>query len=287
MTNIAEILENAPKGIELYSPLFGEVKFVEVGVNNDKIFIEQSDGTEYSFYENGRAYNIANGECLLFPSKEHRTWDDWQNVLFPKSNGYVVYCDNSLCLITKDGLVHPNNTTSSFDSLIGKINFLTGYRYATPEQTKRFFKDLKENGFEKRGRIITEINPDKFGVGNILKNCYEGTLVLCLGGRKAVTDNNDELTIRRPDDWLIANENGHDCFFEALLDNGYFYDNEENAVKKIVPDDAIDAAVRKFKDSLSPTCDNPRSLTNIFRGGLEVGIKMSFKQNMIGNGCSY
>ena len=30
MTNIAQLLKDAPKGMKLYSPLFGEVKFVKI-----------------------------------------------------------------------------------------------------------------------------------------------------------------------------------------------------------------------------------------------------------------
>lgn len=30
MKNIAEILKDAPKGLKLYSPVFGEVEFLEI-----------------------------------------------------------------------------------------------------------------------------------------------------------------------------------------------------------------------------------------------------------------
>lgn len=61
--NIAEILKNAPKGTKLYSPLFGEVKL-------------QGESTS-TFYKDGRYYKgHPNSECLLFPSKDKRNWDD-------------------------------------------------------------------------------------------------------------------------------------------------------------------------------------------------------------------
>ena len=73
--NIAELLKDCPKGMELYSPIFGHVYLdkirphLSIVVTTDK---EQSNFKEEFLYD-GR-YGM-NGECMLFPSKDKTTWE--------------------------------------------------------------------------------------------------------------------------------------------------------------------------------------------------------------------
>ena len=71
--NIAEILKKCPKYTKLYSPIFGEVKLVDV----DKKYItcRTSDGFEDSFLYDGKYMGkYPDAECVLFPSKDQRDW---------------------------------------------------------------------------------------------------------------------------------------------------------------------------------------------------------------------
>lgn len=70
--NIAEILKDKPKGIRLYSPIFGECAFSFVQEETDDIWVKQHNGKK-AFFNSKGLYNIL-GECLLFPSKEMRDW---------------------------------------------------------------------------------------------------------------------------------------------------------------------------------------------------------------------
>ena len=70
--NIAEILKDKPKGIRLYSPIFGECAFSFVREETDEICVKKHNGEKALFNFKG-LYNIL-GECLLFPSKEMRDW---------------------------------------------------------------------------------------------------------------------------------------------------------------------------------------------------------------------
>ena len=69
--NIAAILKDKPKGIRLYSPIFGECAFSFIDVT-DAICVTKHNGEKVFFNSKG-LYNIL-GECLLFPSKEMRDW---------------------------------------------------------------------------------------------------------------------------------------------------------------------------------------------------------------------
>lgn len=74
--NIAEILRDMPKGTELYSPLFGEVKFEEVVSDNTfpiKVLSKVPNSLIGSFTENGFYYGgIEDAEAMLLPSREMR-----------------------------------------------------------------------------------------------------------------------------------------------------------------------------------------------------------------------
>lgn len=75
--NIAEILKKCPKGMKLYSPVFGEVEFVKVVDNRDDYYIScvNKRGFYESFAIDGRLLPfIPDTECVLFPSKDQRDW---------------------------------------------------------------------------------------------------------------------------------------------------------------------------------------------------------------------
>lgn len=80
MVNIAKLLKDCPKGTKLYSPLFGEVEFDKITkhVYGDiRIHVITNNG-DYCFSHYGQPYSYPSAECLLFPSKDHRTWEDWE-----------------------------------------------------------------------------------------------------------------------------------------------------------------------------------------------------------------
>lgn len=76
MQNLVDILKQVPKGTKLWSNVFGEVEFGEI---DDENTIEiYKDGEEEWFNSDGKLNysNVIDGECVLWPSKDHRAWDD-------------------------------------------------------------------------------------------------------------------------------------------------------------------------------------------------------------------
>lgn len=74
--NIAEILKKCPKGMKLYSSVYGEVEFVKVQYGeNYAIHCIVKDGTLDYFTSDGRIYCGYDAECVLFPSKDQRDWN--------------------------------------------------------------------------------------------------------------------------------------------------------------------------------------------------------------------
>ena len=92
--NISEILKDRPKGIRLYSPIFGECVFCYVHEVTDDICVKYNGKKVFFNYEG--LYNTL-GECLLFPSKEMRDWSKfaWKkgDVLVSNDGGTEVIFD--------------------------------------------------------------------------------------------------------------------------------------------------------------------------------------------------
>lgn len=147
MKNIADILRNAPEGIELYSTTFGECKLSYVIEN--EITIEYFDGKNPDFVtldQDGKF--MPNGSCILFPANSIDSWVYWQEHLFRKNEsiGYVIIDthlegfwiigehDKSMCL---------------YDSGGGYVSLrdcnLSNCRYATTEEACKFFEKVVEN----------------------------------------------------------------------------------------------------------------------------------------------
>ena len=76
--NIAEILKDCPKGTRLYSPMLGECTLDGVTPGVFPIDVQCSHGY-YSFSEYGEYFDdCKEAECLLFPSKDCRTWEGFK-----------------------------------------------------------------------------------------------------------------------------------------------------------------------------------------------------------------
>lgn len=71
--NVVEILKDKPVNTKLWSPLFGDVYTSSI-CSEDTIIIVNHHAKSSSFYNNGKYFNHAEAEPLLFPSKEMRDW---------------------------------------------------------------------------------------------------------------------------------------------------------------------------------------------------------------------
>ena len=74
--DLTEILKDCKEGTKLYCTLLGEIEFVCIEDDCEVIQIVVRDKytDEYKFTKEGKYYNVEDGECLLFPSKDQRDW---------------------------------------------------------------------------------------------------------------------------------------------------------------------------------------------------------------------
>lgn len=93
--NLIELLKDVPKGTKFYSPMTGELTFINIfRPSNDSCYVEllRPSGVNMFFDSRGRYFTDApDGECLLFPSKDKRNWDDFKPPIPDKA---LVWCWN-------------------------------------------------------------------------------------------------------------------------------------------------------------------------------------------------
>lgn len=175
--NIAEILKDCPKGMKLYSPIFGEVYLdkirphLAIVVTIDK---EQRDFKEEFLYD-GR-YGM-NGECMIFPSKDQRDWSKFHR---PFKDGDILAYDNRFAPATVFIYRYYDNhwNTSYFvgvSGLTGKFykdatGALDGYnlnvRFATEGEKQKLFDTIKANGYKWNAetKTLEKLKKDKFDI---------------------------------------------------------------------------------------------------------------------------
>lgn len=77
--DLTKILKNVPIGIKLWSPICGDCTLKEINNTQYPIkvgYIDESNMSEtMSFTKDGK-YEIV-GECVLFPSKNNRDWNNF------------------------------------------------------------------------------------------------------------------------------------------------------------------------------------------------------------------
>ena len=218
--NIAELLKDCPKGMELYSPIFGKVYLdkirphLAIVVTTDK---EQGDFKEEFLYD-GR-YGM-NGECMLFPSKGKTTWEGFR---MPFKDGDVVCYSDCIAIFKEWGdetlfrtyvtaYLHGDSTIDVAIPLFGK-SIRREARLATEEEKERLFQAIKDNGYRWNAetKTLEKLIKPKFKVGDRIRHkCPEfrgeRTITNC-DDTGYFTTINDWISIKHQDDWeLVPNK---------------------------------------------------------------------------------
>ena len=171
--NIAELLEGCPKGMELYSPIFGKVYLDKVRPHLG--IVVTTDKYKEEFLYDGR-YGM-NEECMLFPSNEKTTWEGFQR---PFMDGDVVATTNGLWIgITTGGekgkfiptycVIRSGDEFKAYPDRKGEWAF---NRLATEEEKQKLFNAIKDNGYNwnTETKTLEKIIVPKFKAGDIIRD---------------------------------------------------------------------------------------------------------------------
>lgn len=151
------ILENAllyaPEGTQLWSDVDGWVKLDRYHdrsyLNCDESYpfsvIHVNEGNTYSLNGHYRGNGLSSkGSCVLWPSKDHRTWDNWRSVLF-KAGTFIYNVKQKKVKIFHH--FDTNGITYSGRLSDGSTEFgaLADCRFASQEQIEQFKKEQAKN----------------------------------------------------------------------------------------------------------------------------------------------
>ena len=78
--NLCEILEDCPRGVVFYSPIFGNVSFEKIIENCKEIMVITERGTEELIHSDATVsfWGTTSVEPMLYPSKTQRDWSKWK-----------------------------------------------------------------------------------------------------------------------------------------------------------------------------------------------------------------
>lgn len=166
--NIAEKLKGCPKGMKLYSPIYGTVGLLKVD-SNSEYSIKTVTGIDRlgSFTPYGRLYeNYPSAECLLFVSREMRDWSKFfkrGDIVIKNGGGMAAVFDG----YANDTYTEFNTTVNLYcDNNTGEEEVCTTllFRKATKNERKLFI--------EKAERILKgKYNPQTLQVEPVKPEC--------------------------------------------------------------------------------------------------------------------
>ena len=159
--NLVEILKDCPEGTKLFSPLLGEVEFVKIVYEDGYYPIRvMGENDIISFTSQGKLYDIEQGECLLFPSKEQRDWSKF-NPKQAKGNDkeYIIN-------VWHDASVRPKDNSEILVQWNIKGN--SGYESYYTSTIENWENFLEKYGVS-RWAYVDDLLPKQFGNSEQLK----------------------------------------------------------------------------------------------------------------------
>lgn len=199
--NLVELLKDCPKGMELDSAMYNEVKLISVDESEDTIFpikVCREDGLPEALTKYGQYLDLDFAKCIIFP-KGKTTWKGFQR---PFKDGDVVYIRNTFkwVAIYKE-LEKGRNEIGKYASIRLHSRFNNTYlfddrplchnkdvneiRFASEKEKQILFDAIKENGYQWNAetKTLQKVITLKFKIGDKIKLIGKNTYALILGIR--------------------------------------------------------------------------------------------------------
>ena len=224
--NVAELLKDCPKGMELDCVMFENVTFVRVDMGKKQFPIEIAVSGIRSKYltKEGCFHDTTlspESKCVIFP-KGKTTWKGFHR---PFKDGDVIYTntakltiisifkkiDNDVCNTYIDYNNDLNKLYTNTGALCNKNN-IDEQRLATEEEKAKLFQAIKEHGYKWNAETKTLEKLPKFKVGDKI-TCEKTTLtIVALSSDKYIVEDTFKrscmLHFNNQDKWeLVSNIN--------------------------------------------------------------------------------
>ena len=173
--NIAEILKNCPKGMELDCTIFNDVTLYRIDTSSENeypIRIETKNGNFLDLTKYGTYSNVEESKCVIFP-KGKTTWVGFVPPCKFK-DGDVVAGENCVCsyitifrkFIDDTSFSHHVCLTSFGNFKVDDISDNANLRLATEEEKQKLFQTIKNNGYKWNAetKTLETLTPNKFDI---------------------------------------------------------------------------------------------------------------------------
>ena len=246
-TNIAELLKNCPKGMELDCSIWDNVVFDHIDTtSNYPIYIKKMGGELEYLTEDGHFNFDCDAKCVIFP-KGKTTWEGFQR---PFEDGDIVAFDahHLQIFIFKDK--KENNTLSDCylmldvedDELYLEDGMYYVTRFATEEEKKKLFDSLKEQGYKWNADTKTLEKLPKFKDGDVAisdlgdihllrtkDSSYCAYRIRWTGLSKLDNTITTGVKVAR-----LATEKEKQILFDSIKANGYYWNKETKSLEKLI-----------------------------------------------------
>ena len=227
--NLVEILKDCPEGTELYSTIFGEVKFDKIEEDHEYpiIFTINNGEVTIPVASDGRHLLDFNGDCTLFPSKEQRDWSEFTAPWYKKDKlvepkfkvgDWIITPTNKVLQITSiEGTSYRFNNKSHYWAIC----------YCDEECRLWTIEDAKD------GDVLYSLDSNQPFIYKE-RNDYEQATAYCglnMYGKFFVWGTKDcAITLNN---YVPATKEQRDALMKAMNDAGYEWDEEKKELKKL------------------------------------------------------
>ena len=180
--NIAELLKDCPKGMELDCTMYDNVEFEGISNNKDWPIAISVEGYPEVLNSYGCISYRDYTKCVIFP-KGKTTWEGFVPPIQFRDGDIAATdcnCSESQLFIVSGG--DSQKQMKCYVSLFedGKLDVDAGNyyvtRYATEEEKQKLFKAIKDNGYKwnPETKTLDKLIEPKFKVGDIIKHKDSG-----------------------------------------------------------------------------------------------------------------
>lgn len=244
-TNIAELLKDCPKGMELDCASYDNVSFDKI--SDDKkahypifCYITDKEGNRsgISFTENGCESKRYGAKCVIFP-KGKTTWEGFHR---PFEDGDIAASNEGLFI----GIVKYVDKDCIYTyCAIDKVGSLTKncpyhfHRLATEEEKQKLFQAIRNNGYKWNVETKTLEKLSEFNDGDILAT-NDGAFIAIIkknGGKYYCCCHHTNGAYFQIDysGWFdrLATEEEKQILFGAIKERGYRWNTETKTLEKL------------------------------------------------------
>lgn len=184
--NIAELLKDCPKGMELDCAIYENVTLVQVQEGYDYPIVIETPSGQMFLSKYGCFSKNELAKCVIFP-KGKTTWEDFvppckfkdgDIVVTKTSNNFIFYSiykgvENNKVLSYVD--YHLDSNRLMFNDNLNYLCFIdeiVEQRFATEEEKQKLFQAIKDNGYHwnEKTHTLEKLVEPKFKVGDIIQD---------------------------------------------------------------------------------------------------------------------